>query len=723
MSQATAFFLTRLREYADSTGGMVRVATSLADAISALRTALSRVDHSRRVLITTRAKAEGSPAARDKVVLEGQIEHIEREREHCRSRLEFWAETRSRAAAYPNSRPDDERFVIEANHDPKEPAGRRQSLSDYVSFYDYWVTEWSMRVDDARGRHRMAADQVIRESAPTPEVHDAVRWIQRLGNIDDATGAQIAYATSLLQLDRLVDTTARYTEFWLAIHLYEAEWLRAAAGESLIRKDDRWRTTAEVMGRYWEQIPALTPCFVMTAYQLPKYFKLSRKGGGHTFDHGRADLLIVDEAGQVDTSVGAAAFAVTKRALVVGDVRQLAPVWSIDPVSDSEIAAVHRLSERWTALEERGLTSSDHSSVMAAASTAGIWSYGGDELPGLFLSEHFRCHPGIIDYCNALLYKGLLVPSRPLDGYKLDGKTPSPFLFCEVSGSQDKRSGSSRVNEREAAAVAEWVVANYDYFDDIYNADGTSPGAVIGVVTPFAAQARLISRKIREIGDASLSKKITVGTAHRLQGAERPVVLFSSVYGDNSPQASFVDATLELMNVAVSRAKDLFIVFGGAVRRKDDGPVFSLVRKLATVDACEFAHPTATAPSAAPNHPTPPVAAAETVATTTPSGSAFDVFGRDQPGYMIGRDLVAHWDTAHGIPKHQNLSVVALNRALENAGLIERTADGTTPTAAGSVLGIAAYEGTGTNGRYVNVIYSPRAQEALTAMMKDGGIG
>lgn len=729
VARATTFFLARLRDYADSTGGVVRAATSLGDAINALRNALTRVDQARTSLIEKKSAAGKSRAAMDENYFGGQIENLERERERCRSRLEFWTETHTRAAAHPNRQPQDDYFVIEQNYDPNEPAGRRANLADYIAFYRYWVEEWSGRIDDVRVRHKMAKDQVASESAPTPVIDEAVRWIQRLGIVDDATSYEIGHATSLLELDRLLDTSARYTEFWLAVHLYEAEWLQTASGTTLIRKDVRWQTTAEVMDRYWNQLPALTPCFVMTAYQLPKYFKLSKKGRGHTFDLGRADLLIVDEAGQVDTSVGAAAFAVTKRALVVGDVQQLAPVWSIDPVSDSEIAGVHGLSECWPGMEERGLTSSDHSSVMATASAASNWSFGPDRLPGLFLSEHFRCHPAIIEYCNKLLYKGLLRPKRPLDGYMLNGRTPSPFLFCEVPGSQDKRSGSSRVNEREAVAVAEWLVANYDYFDDIYNADGTSPVSVIGVVTPFAAQAKLITRKLIEAGDASLSKKITVGTAHRLQGAERPVVVFSSVYGDNSPQASFIDGTLELMNVAVSRAKDLFIVFGGAARRKDDGPVFSLVREYATLDDCNFSSPEASTPGAAG---TPwaahedqdlPRTVVEPNVADAPVSRAFDMVDRAQPGYVIGKDLVAQCGTTGMLPNQQKFSVKDLNAALENTGLLKRTVDGMIPTVAGSALGIAAYEGIGQSGRYVNVIYSPQAQEALAAMMRDGRLG
>ena len=50
---------------------------------------------------------------------------------------------------------------------------------------------------------------------------------------------------------------------------------------------------------------------------------------------------------------------------------------------------------------------------------------------------------------------------------------------------------------------------------------------------------------------------------HSLQGDERLVVLFSSVYGENNKDSGkFYDAGPNMLNVAVSRAKDAFIVFG-----------------------------------------------------------------------------------------------------------------------------------------------------------------
>ncbi|WP_447942367.1 hypothetical protein, partial [Shigella sonnei] len=47
-----------------------------------------------------------------------------------------------------------------------------------------------------------------------------------------------------------------------------------------------------------------------------------------------ADLLIVDEAGQVLPEVAAASFALAKKALVIGDTEQIPPIWSIAPAID-----------------------------------------------------------------------------------------------------------------------------------------------------------------------------------------------------------------------------------------------------------------------------------------------------------------------------------------------------------------------------------------------------
>lgn len=71
---------------------------------------------------------------------------------------------------------------------------------------------------------------------------------------------------------------------------------------------------------------------------LPGNMQISEYKGQRKFEksylYDFADLLIVDEAGQVLPEVAAASFALAKKALVIGDTEQIPPIWSITPAID-----------------------------------------------------------------------------------------------------------------------------------------------------------------------------------------------------------------------------------------------------------------------------------------------------------------------------------------------------------------------------------------------------
>jgi hypothetical protein len=71
---------------------------------------------------------------------------------------------------------------------------------------------------------------------------------------------------------------------------------------------------------------------------LPHHMLIREHVSGKKYDNGYlynfADLLIVDEAGQVLPEVAAASFALAKKALVIGDTEQIAPIWNSLPCID-----------------------------------------------------------------------------------------------------------------------------------------------------------------------------------------------------------------------------------------------------------------------------------------------------------------------------------------------------------------------------------------------------
>lgn len=546
--------------------------------------------------------------------------------------------------------------------------------------------------------------------------------------------AALRECTSLLQLDEELDRTLRYAEFWLAVHYYEATWLLA---EHLEEKERR-KNTRRVVRQVWPQAAALTPCFVMTLYQVPKFFELFLKPGEPSgYDLGRIDLLIVDEAGQVDTPLGLPALALAKRALVVGDEQQLPPVWSLDEETDRELAESHGIDEsEWREeLRARGTTCSASSSLMRAASHASRWSYGEHQQPGLLLREHFRCHPDIIGFCNALLYDGLLEPKRSATASKIHHEGPA-FVRRDVPDSEDTRQGSSRVNRPEARAIAAWILENYAHYLDIYHHQEekldkrVAPAELIGVVTPFAAQARLITAEIARAArtardtdpsaniPSDLARRITVGTAHRLQGAERPIILLSGTYGSASPSAPFIDANPELMNVAVSRAKDLLVVFA-APRRWDDGGVFEVMRR--------FAHTPADGSSAADGDSAADEAGAAEGSEPSPTDSepaeppAPTVPAIPTVPQAVLSTLLAEWRRADFLREEDaELQTKDLNLRLAQAGVLTGDTGQWEPTALAEQLGVVGIRTDGARGSYLSIQYSPQMQERLGRLYLDG---
>lgn len=124
-----------------------------------------------------------------------------------------------------------------------------------------------------------------------------------------------------------------------------------------------------------------------------------------------------------------------------------------------------------------------------------------------------------------------------------------------------------------------------------------SEDALIGVVTPFSAQASVIKAELKRAvlgADPSarlpehLWEKITVGTAHKLQGAEAGRAVLHRVRRQQPDRS--VHRRESRADVAVSRAKDLFIVFASETRW-GNGKVFTLMTQYAARSSAVFGCP------------------------------------------------------------------------------------------------------------------------------------
>jgi AAA domain len=385
-------------------------------------------------------------------------------------------------------------------------------------------------------------DQIVTQPAA------ALRWLhQQLVAIVaqiQATPMPQAEAEEL-ELDQ-----QRHRAFWLATHYWEARWLLDMAAQAP-SKTVSYNYTA----RDWRRLAMLAPCFVSTFHMVPRFFQVNREARWEFID-----LLIVDEAGQVSPEIAGATFALAKQALVVGDVQQIEPVWSVTTNIDRLNLRHHKLIETPEDRERFDILglSAANGSVMRIAQRASCYQKY-PEQRGLFLTEHRRCLPEIISYCNDLCYGGCLEPLRlplPIDrAPKLrDGFLLPPLGYLFIPGQGEQANGSRR-NSPEAQGIARWLLEQRGTLIDHYQ---RPLAEIVGVLSPFAAQKRVIEGALHGLEIHGL----TVGTVHALQGAERPIVIFSPVYDSSQRQTFFLDRQPNLLNVAVSRARDSFLVFG-----------------------------------------------------------------------------------------------------------------------------------------------------------------
>lgn len=251
---------------------------------------------------------------------------------------------------------------------------------------------------------------------------------------------------------------------------------------------------------------------------------------------GLVDLLVIDEASQCSIAHVLPLAYRARRVVVVGDPNQLTPVDTLDMHTKKRLAA----SAGWTDDEaRRQALSIGHDSAFTAFAAR-------HDGPPLLLAEHYRCHPAIARFVNEQFYGGRLRVLTPV--HELGGARG--LVLVDTPGVTQRGSHGSALNLSEADAVVRWVLSH-----------AHTAGAV-GVVTPFAAQRQAIEERLRRaLGDEAASR-IRVGTAHRFQGDERDVILFSPVVAADARAATlrWVEQQRNLVNVAVSRARRTLVV-------------------------------------------------------------------------------------------------------------------------------------------------------------------
>lgn len=383
----------------------------------------------------------------------------------------------------------------------------------------------------------------IRTAQPRQDFRSVEELAGRLRDVSAVGRAATAAASRLAELplphqleDRLRDLADDRAAAGRAV--FEAHWKRivprksADAAADLAAALDDLQKSGTGAGRARELIAkslAAIPIWGVTNLSARTNLPLRQ---------GLFDLVVVDEASQCDIASALPLLVRGKRALIIGDRRQLVHICSLGRARERIIGERCGL----TADQLAEFSYRDRSCFDLAAGRAGRSS--------IFLDRHFRSHPAISGFANEFFYgrrMQLCAEARPPEGL-------SAIQWIRHPGdSRPGPRGRSRMNPEEAAAVESEVARDLPFLDET--------GLSVGVVTPYRAQVNEIAELLSKRGVGP--DRVNVATAHGFQGDERDVIYFSPVVGPSTTerQAAFA-ADPNLVNVALTRARRRLVIVG-----------------------------------------------------------------------------------------------------------------------------------------------------------------
>ncbi len=168
----------------------------------------------------------------------------------------------------------------------------------------------------------------------------------------------------------------------------------------------------------------------------------------------------------------------------------------------------------------------------------------------ILLDTHYRSDKNIIEFSNEHFYRKKL--NIQTDEKTLLPKESRGIKWIDIKGKTVP--SKSPYNEEEISQLIK-TLKEYNNSD--------LKKASFGVVTLFRAQMEKTINKIEKNTDLK-NMNITVGTAHRFQGDEKDIMLFSPAISQGAKQntINWINTTKQLINVAITRAKSVLIIIG-----------------------------------------------------------------------------------------------------------------------------------------------------------------
>ena len=272
------------------------------------------------------------------------------------------------------------------------------------------------------------------------------------------------------------------------------------------------------------------PCWCVTTYAA---------SGSLPLKPGLFDVAIIDEASQCDIASCFPILFRAKRAVVVGDDKQLPHLSFLEKAKEQSFMSQYGIGDRYQ-LMWRFRTNS-------MFDLANYYS-----MHPVLLDEHFRSLPPIINFSNKEFYGNRIKVMRRNDNSK---KVLETFVVPDGKVDFDAT--------RNLPEIEELVKRLHEIVVEDERKNPEHPVS-IGIISPFRAQVEQLKISVAKVLSEHMMEKhqIEIGTAHTFQGDERDIILISWAYANNSfPQSLIFLQKPNLFNVAITRARYQMINF------------------------------------------------------------------------------------------------------------------------------------------------------------------
>lgn len=260
--------------------------------------------------------------------------------------------------------------------------------------------------------------------------------------------------------------------------------------------------------------------------------------------------LVVDEAGQATPQAAVGALARSSRMIAVGDPMQLEPIDTIPPRTRSLLAQHFSVPERWIPPQV---------SVQRAVDIHTPWGTSRGESNedhdwvGLPLTVHRRCEDPMFGISNALAYDGRMVHATEATTQNFSTGRFAAAEWWESSWIDVPSRDESTRCQRDEIAILDRLLRELR--------TGGIPPTDIRILAAF----RDVSTAVRSTGTRHGLPQKNSGTVHTAQGQQAPIVILvlgSAAQAAGQGSRSWVNSAPNLINVAVSRAKQRLYVIG-----------------------------------------------------------------------------------------------------------------------------------------------------------------